>query len=292
MTDMNGVRSSGLKLPPQDQVLKFSHEDFNSLRQLVNTHTGISLSEKKSELVYGRISRRLRSLGLTCFGEYCELLKNNPGDEIEHFSNAITTNLTAFFREKHHFDYLAQQVVPLLLERYSKTRRLRIWSAGCSTGEEAYSLAITLREAIPDLDKKDIRILATDLDSNVVQTAAMGVYKEKLIEGIDAERRRRWFQRGTGTHASMVRIVPALQNIITFRQLNLMDEWPMKGLFDVIFCRNVVIYFDKETQRVLFDRFANSMHPESHLFIGHSETLSNISGRFQLINKTVYRGTC
>ncbi len=288
---MNDDIATNSSLAKREQDFKLSDADFNSLRQLVNTHTGISLSEKKSELVYGRISKRLRALGMNCFGEYCDLLKNNPGDELEHFSNAITTNLTAFFREAHHFEYLAQHVVPLLLERYSKTRRLRIWSAGCSTGEEAYSIAIALREAIPDIDNFDIRILASDLDTNVVQAGASGIYHMKRIEGLSDGRRQRWFHRGKGQHSDMVRVIPELRNMIAFKQLNLMKDWPMRGLFDVIFCRNVVIYFDKPTQSILFERFANVMQPESHLFIGHSETLNNISERFQLIDKTIYRGT-
>lgn len=286
------INNSKSSMTGQDQMFKLSDSDFNSLRQLVSSHTGISLSEKKSELVYGRLSRRLRALGLTCFGEYCDLLKNNPDDELEHFSNAITTNLTSFFRENHHFEYLAQQVVPVLLERFDKTRRLRIWSAGCSTGEEPYSLAITLHEAIPNIENRDIRILATDLDTNVVKTAASGIYQEKQIEGLDTHRCQRWFQRGKGSQAGKVKVVPSLQKMITFRQLNLMQNWPMQGLFDVIFCRNVVIYFDKPTQRVLFERFANIMQPESNLFIGHSETLSNVSERFQLTDKTIYRRVC
>lgn len=291
MTFMKNDKPTGLLIPEQQAAFKLSDTDFNSLRQLVTEHTGISLSEKKSELVYGRISKRLRALGLNCFGEYCDLLKSNPGEELEHFSNAITTNLTAFFREAHHFEYLAQQVVPLLMERYSKTRRLRIWSAGCSTGEEAYSIAITLREAIPNIDNLDIRILASDLDTNVVQAGESGIYQEKRIEGLSDERRQRWFQRGRGKQSNMVRIVPELRNMIAFKQLNLMKDWPMKGLFDVIFCRNVVIYFDKPTQRILFERFDRVMHPKSHLFIGHSETLSNINESFKLIDKTIYRGS-
>ena len=290
MTFMKNDTPTGLLKPKLEATYKLSDTDFNSLRQLVSEHTGISLSEKKSELVYGRISKRLRALGMHCFGEYCDLLKNNPGDELEHFSNAITTNLTAFFREVHHFEYLAQQVVPLLLERNSKTRRLRIWSAGCSTGEEAYSIAITLREAIPNIDNLDVRILASDLDTNVVQAGASGIYQDKRIEGLSDERRERWFQRGKGRQSDMVRVVPELRDMISFKQLNLMKDWPMKGLFDVIFCRNVVIYFDKPTQRILFERFDKILHPQSHLFIGHSETLSKINDSFQLIDKTIYRG--
>ena len=273
------------------EKIELSTRDFNCLRQLVGKHTGISLSDEKNDLVNGRLSKRLRALGMSGFGEYCELMTNNPGDELEHFTNAITTNLTSFFREDHHFKYLAQEIVPLLLERYNKTGRLRIWSAGCSTGEEPYSLAMTLYEAIPDVDKKDIRILATDLDTNVVQVAAQGIYDETLIEGLSNSRRKQWFQRGMGAHAGKVKVVPALQKLITFKQLNLMKEWPMQGLFDVIFCRNVVIYFDKPTQTALFDRFASIMQPDSHLIIGHSETLNQISDRFALVDKTIYRRT-
>lgn len=278
-----------LKLQMKDQTFEFSTADFNALRELVSIHTGISLSDKKSELVYGRLSKRLRALGLTSFSDYCNLMKSSPGEELEHFTNAITTNLTSFFREAHHFDYLKDTVVPLLLERYSKTQRLRIWSAGCSTGEEPYSLAMILREAVPDIDNMDIRILASDLDTNVVQTAAQGIYQEKRIEGLDERRCQRWFKRGRGVHSGKVKVEPDLQRLIAFRQLNLMKDWPMQNNFDVIFCRNVVIYFDKPTQRTLFDRFANVLVPDSHLFIGHSETLSNISDRFELIDKTVYR---
>jgi len=274
------------------EKIELSTREFNCLRELVGKHTGISLSDEKNDMVNGRISKRLRALGMNNFGEYCDLLTNNPGNELEHFTNAITTNLTSFFREDHHFKYLGQEVVPLLLERYKKTGRLRIWSAGCSTGEESYSLAMTLREVIHDIDDRDIRILATDLDTSVVKVASEGIYEERLIEGVSTVRRKKWFQRGTGVHAGKVKVVPAIQKLITFQKLNLMEKWPMQGLFDVIFCRNVVIYFDKPTQKVLFDRFADIMQPDSHLFIGHSETLGKISERFKLVDKTVYRRTC
>lgn len=275
----------------RELTFEFSERDFNHLRQLVSTHTGISLSEHKRDLVYGRLGKRLRVHGMSRFKDYCALLENDPGDELEHFTNAITTNLTAFFRENHHFEHLTQDVVPRLLERYRSTRRLRIWSAGCSSGEEPYSIAMTLCEAIPDIDSRDIRILASDLDTNVVQTAASGIYPAARIEGLDKHRSKRWFRRGKGEHEGKVRVSDDLRKLITFRQLNLMHEWPMQGLFDVIFCRNVVIYFDKPTQKILFDRFANIMQPESHLFIGHSETLHKVTERFQLIGKTIYRKT-
>lgn len=287
---MSAVRkSSTAAVPDRRSEFEFSDRDFNTLRRLVSEHTGISLSDQKRDLLYSRLARRLRAKGLDSFREYCDLLENDPGGELEHFTNAITTNLTSFFREKHHFEYLEKDLVPALLEQYKVNRRLRIWSAGCSTGEEPYSLAITLREAIPDIDGRDIRILATDLDTEVVRTGANGIYRAERIEGLDQARIKRWFQRGKGTVDGKVKVSDALRKLITFRQLNLMHEWPMRGPFDVIFCRNVVIYFDKPTQQKLFDRFADIMRPQSHLFIGHSETLHNVSDRFQLVGKTIYR---
>lgn len=272
-------------------TFEYSDADFQCLQKLVAHHTGISLSDSKRDLVYGRLSKRLRSLGFERFDQYIALLNNDPDAELEHFTNAITTNLTSFFREKHHFEYLAEHIVPVLLDRYRTTGRIRIWSAGCSTGEEPYSLAMTLRETIADIDKLDIRILATDLDSNVVRTAANGIYPLSSIKGLDKQYCRRWLRRGTGSHEGMARVIPEIQNLVAFRQLNLMQEWPMQGPFDVIFCRNVVIYFDKETQRKLFDRFANIMHTDGHLIIGHSETLNSCCDRFKLIDKTIYKRT-
>lgn len=289
MSATKRVLNTPLPFANKEQGLEFTDNDFDTIRQLVSKHTGISLSEHKRDLVYGRFSKRLHAHGFTRFSEYCNLIKNNPGNELEHFTNAVTTNLTAFFREKHHFEYLAKESVPLLLERYRSTKRLRIWSAGCSTGEEAYSIAITLREAIPNIDNQDIRILATDLDSKVVKTAAEGVYADARIEGLTEARKQRWFKAGKGKNEGKVRVSPDLQKIISFKQLNLMDEWPMTGTFDAIFCRNVVIYFDIPTQQKLFKRFAKAMPAESNLFIGHSETLHEINNEFQLINKTVYR---
>ena len=289
MSTVRKIMDTPLPMANKDQVLEFTNKDFNSIRQLVNKHTGISLSEHKRDLVYGRLSRRLRAHGFSSFSEYCALLEKEPGDELEHFTNAVTTNLTAFFREKHHFDFLGKESVPLLLERYRNTGRLRIWSAGCSTGEEAYSIAITLREAIPNIDDRDVRILATDLDSKVVQTAANGVYAAARIEGLSRLHTQRWFKQGKGKSEGKVKVSPELRKLITFKQLNLMHDWPMTGMFDAIFCRNVVIYFDKPTQQKLFKRFAKTMPAESNLFIGHSETLHNINSQFQLISKTVYR---
>lgn len=267
----------------------FTDQNFQNLRRIVREHTGISLTEAKRELVYSRLSRRLRKLNLKGFDEYTELLKTDDQGELTEFTNAITTNLTSFFREVHHFDYLAQTILPGILEHQRHSARLRVWSAGCSTGEEPYSIAIILSEVLPRIQEWDVRILATDLDSNVVAHAADGVYAQERIKGLSQQRMRRWFRKGKGANEGKVRVVPELREIVSFRQLNLMHPWPMNGPFDIIFCRNVVIYFDKDTQRVLFDRFAELVDEQGHLFVGHSESLFNVTDRFRLIGKTIYR---
>jgi len=271
-------------------TFEFTERDFTRLRDLVRKLTGISLSDQKRELVYGRLTRRLRALGIGSFKDYCDFLEANLDHELEHFTNAITTNLTSFFRENHHFEMIADE--PLhgwLLRRLQDNGRLRFWSAGCSTGEEAYSLAITLAETIPDVFSRDVKILATDLDTNVVATGRAGVYPENRIEALSPERKRNWFQRGSGDATGMVKVADDLRRMVTFNPLNLMDEWPMRGPFDVIFCRNVVIYFDKPTQATLFDRYANLLCNDGVLFIGHSETMAEICTRFDLVAKTMYR---
>ncbi|MCP4407164.1 MAG: protein-glutamate O-methyltransferase [Gammaproteobacteria bacterium] len=267
----------------------FTDQNFQNLRRIVREHTGISLTEAKRELVYSRLSRRLRKLNIKGFDEYTELLKTDDQGELTEFTNAITTNLTSFFREVHHFDYLAKTILPGMLERQRHSARLRVWSAGCSTGEEPYSIAIILSEVLPRIQEWDVRILATDLDSNVVAHAADGVYAQERIKGLSQQRMRRWFRKGKGANEGKVRVVPELREIVSFRQLNLMHPWPMNGPFDIIFCRNVVIYFDKDTQRVLFDRFAELVDEQGHLFVGHSESLFNVTDRFRLIGKTIYR---
>ena len=268
---------------------KFSEMDFYLLQQLVLRHTGISLSERKQDLVYGRLSRRLRVLHMDDFHEYCNLIDDGHEDELEHFVNAITTNLTSFFRENHHFEHLKNIIIPELIKSKAHSRRLRIWSAGCSSGEEPYSIAIALREAIPHIDSWDVKILATDLDSNVIANAVKAIYPMDRVADLAESRLKKWFQKGTGQHKDMVRVVPSVRKLISFRHLNLINEWPMKGPIDMIFCRNVVIYFDKHTQIKLFERYANIMSPGGHLFIGHSESLRQVTERFELLGNTIYK---
>jgi chemotaxis protein methyltransferase CheR len=267
-----------------DAEFEFSDRDFQHIRQVISGIAGISLADSKRDLVYSRLSRRLR------FNDYCQLLESGENEaELSEFINALTTNLTSFFREVHHFDFLAKELLPALMrERNFGSRRLRIWSAGCSTGEEPYSIAMVVRETLPTVGW-DIKILATDLDSNVLATAQQGVYDLNRVKGLPEQRIRRWFQKGSGAQAGKVRVTPALRELITFRQLNLMEPWPMRGAFDLMFCRNVLIYFNKQTQRVLFDRFADQLIEDGHLFVGHSESLFKVTDRFAPLGKTIYK---
>lgn len=270
---------------------EFADQDFQRIRRIINEIAGISLAEGKRELVYSRLSRRLRQLGLRRFDEYCRLLETGGEDnpELGEFVNALTTNLTSFFRESHHFDFLGKELLPTLIrERSLSNRRIRIWSAGCSTGEEPYSIAMVVRETLPAVGW-DVKILATDLDSNVLATADRGVYDANRVKDLSEVRLRRWFQRGRDAQSGQVRVAPELRDLIVFRRLNLMLDWPMSGPFDVVFCRNVVIYFDKPTQRVLFERFADLLAERGHLFVGHSESLFKVTDRFVPLGKTIYR---
>jgi chemotaxis protein methyltransferase CheR len=267
----------------------FSDEDFTALRALVHRVTGISLSETKRNLVYGRLSRRLRALRLESFVQYRQLLESDPdGLEMVEFCNAITTNLTSFFRESHHFEYLRQNILAPLAQGRSG-QRVRIWSAGCSTGEEPYSIAMTVCEALGDTPRIDVKILATDLDSNVLARAKSGKYSADQVKGIKSDRLSRFFDATDSSGTPSYTVKPALSRLITFKQLNLMHELPMRGPLDVIFCRNVVIYFDKDTQRSLFQRFARLQRTVDHLFIGHSESMFKVSDAYTLIGKTIYK---
>lgn len=272
------------------QGFEFSERDFERLRELIHRHTGIRMADNRRDLIYGRLSRRLRKLGLTSFSDYCRLIEQGDDrEELEAFRNAVTTNLTAFFREAHHFDYLAEELLPRLVEQKRAERSLRIWSAGCSTGEEPYTLAMVLRESIPEFHSWDVRILATDLDSNVLGKARQGIYEIQSIQRVLGPRLKRWFLRGTGPFQGKARVKPELQSLVSFREVNLMEGWPMKGAFDIVFCRNVLIYFDKHAQQKLFDRFASILQPQGHLFIGHSESPMDLTDRFELIGKSIYR---
>ena len=265
----------------------YTKEDFDFLRKISNEHSGILVPDDKFDMFYSRLSKRVRLHSLANFKEYCQFLKDNPEQEFTEFINAVTTNLTSFFREKHHFEFLKKTVIPEVLRRNSTKKTIRVWSAGCSTGEEPYSIAMTLLENVPH--GWDIKILATDLDTHVLQTAATGVYSKDRINGLPAEIISRWFKRGKGNNAVNVKVHSDLQALIQFKQLNLMSSWPIKNNFDFIFCRNVLIYFDRETKEQLAQRYGNFLAMGSHLFIGHSESLNQLDTPFDLIGNTIYK---
>lgn len=285
---MCAARQLESEQPERDREFVFTDSDFYTIRDMVKDHSGIVLSEAKRNMVYSRLARRLRQLNLVDFKSYIERLASSPEEEMVNFINAITTNLTAFFRENHHFEYLSDTILPILTKN-NPNRRIRIWSAGCSTGEEPYSIAITLHKHVPRIDTWDIKILATDLDTNVLSRAQSGVYEDDRIAGVDNAIKDKYFQSGGAANPGKVRVIQEARSLITFKQLNLMNSWPMKGPFDVIFCRNVVIYFDKPTQKILFERYADLMVHDGHLFIGHSESLFKVTERFKLIGNTIYQ---
>jgi chemotaxis protein methyltransferase CheR len=276
--------------PAREREFDFTQADFDSLRSLVKEHSGITLGEAKRELVYGRVSRRLRALGLSAFSDYRRMLAGPEGQlEMIEFINAVTTNLTSFFRESHHFDFLRDDYLRARVADAKGSRRMRIWCSAASTGEEPYSIAISVAEAIPDWGRWDIKILATDLDTNVLETCRAGEYAEDRVRGMQKARLERFFDVAGERSDRRYRIKRELASMISFRQLNLMHPLPMKGPIDIIFCRNVIIYFDKETQRALFSRMAPLQRAGDVLILGHSESLLQVSDAWTLMGKTIYR---
>jgi chemotaxis protein methyltransferase CheR len=261
---------------------EFTTRDFERVRSLIYRRAGIALAESKQEMVYSRLARRLRATGVHSFQTYLdELERGQDNEEWEAFTNALTTNLTSFFREAHHFPILADHV------RGAK-EPVVIWCAASSTGEEPYSIAMTLCEAFNTLTPP-AQVIATDIDTNVLATGAEGVYPMERVEKLSPERMRRFFLKGKGQQQGLVRVRPELRQMVSFRQLNLLSgSWPVKGPFDAIFCRNVMIYFDKPTQGKILSRFAPLLKPDALLFAGHSENFLYVSDAFRLRGKTVY----
>ncbi|MEW9799459.1 CheR family methyltransferase [Alteromonas sp. CYL-A6] len=260
----------------------FCRDDFEQVRSVLYNAAGIKLADTKDSMVYSRLARRLRALKIPSFAEYLRFLKTNS-DELEHFINGLTTNLTAFFRENHHFDALQNHLT-------HATGRQRIWCAASSTGEEPYSIAMCAAEAYGTLTPP-VDILATDIDSNVLATASVGIYPAQRVNDMRNDRLKRFFHKGKGSSAGKVRVVPELQQLITFTRLNLTDaHWPqIKGPFDVIFCRNVMIYFDKETQLRVLRRLVGLLNDGGLYFAGHSESFLNAADLIRPVGKTVYR---
>lgn len=267
---------------------KLNEEDFKYVCDYVYEKSAIVLGNSKREMLYRRFTRIVRERQLESFSDYCQLLRANPDKEQTYFINAVTTNLTSFFREEHHFDYLTQHEIPKLITK--NTKSIRIWSSASSTGEEPYSIAITVMEAMKAYLKTwDVKILATDIDSNVLDTGKQGVYEDKRIEDLPDSLKKKYFAKGTGVNNTKVKVASSLRQLITFKQLNLMHEWPMKGPFDVIFCRNVIIYFDKKTQLELFERYYQLLSPNGLLILGHSENLGGFQQHFEKVGRTIFR---
>lgn len=270
----------------REREFSFTQQHFSKVRDELYDYAGIVLADHKQDMAYNRLVRRLRELQLDNFDDYLALLDRNPA-EFTQFINALTTNLTAFFRERHHFDFISNTLLPALQKKGE--RKIRIWSAGCSLGEEPYSLAMTLLDSKVDTSGWDARILATDIDSKVLASADSGVYAAERIKSLPDDLVHRWFLKGSGANDGQVKIRQQLQEMVTFKHLNLMHDWPLKGPLDCIFCRNVMIYFDQKTQEKLLDRMAELLKPDGYLFVGHSEALARHATRFQLVGKTIYR---
>jgi len=289
-----GQGHSQIQRVNREQAMQLSSDDFKFICHFVYENTGIVLNDSKKEMLYRRLTRIIRERKLNSFGEYCQLLRVQGEQEKDFFINAITTNLTSFFRENHHFEYLSQEELPALLKSKrvgsNGKKRLRVWSSASSTGEEPYSIAITLLEAMKkDLPQWDIKILATDIDSNVLAKGKAGIYDANRIEEIPQKLKQSYFFQGCGKSSQSVKVHDKLSSLITFKQLNLLHDWPMKGPFDAIFCRNVIIYFDKKTQQELFSRYYEMLAPGGLLFLGHSENLGNYQQYFSNVGRTIFR---
>lgn len=282
------VAPGDLAIADANREFEFSDADFRELAQFAHSHAGISLADSKRNLIYSRLSRRLRALGQTSFKEYRVYLNENES-ELENFINAISTNLTKFFRESHHFDHFRSHVaVPFVQGSHGKSgQRLRVWSAGCSTGEEPYTIAVVLKREIRNPDQHDVRILATDIDTNVIAKGAAGQYPVTSIDEVP-KTYREYFQPLDDGSDEIV-MGDEVRKLITFGRLNLMETWPFRGRFDAIFCRNVMIYFDGPTKAALVDRFTQQLKPGGWLYIGHSESLIGSHPGLQLVGRTVYR---
>lgn len=269
--------------------LHLGEREFVFLATLIKQQTGIVLGDNKREMLQARLAKRVRQLKLGSFQEYCKLLTGPNGEaELGRTLNAVTTNLTRFFREPHHFEHLAQEALPKLIKRRAaEGQRLRLWSAGCASGEEPYTLGMVLHSVLPDVERWDARILATDIDTDMIARGKIGRYEDSQAELVPADIRARYL-RHVADKPRQIEVSDAIKRLIAFKPLNLLGPWPMKGPFDIIFCRNVVIYFDRETQLRLFARFADMLADDGYLYIGHSESLYGLTNRFKLIGRTIH----
>jgi chemotaxis protein methyltransferase CheR len=269
----------------------FTPRDFREIAAILHREAGIALAEIKAPLVYSRLVKRLRKLGIESFKHYCALVESEHGaDERGNMVAALTTNVTRFFREMHHFDHLKLNVLPELIPAIREGIPLRIWSAGCASGEEPYSIALTVLSVMPDAARFNVRILATDINKNVLAIAERGVYSDTAVTPIPRMQRAQWFAPTRNKEGRKSwRVGEELRSLVTFRQLNLMDSWPMKRAYHAIFCRNVAIYFPDESHEQIWTRLAALLAPRGCLYVGHSERVNAITDKFQLEGCTTYR---
>lgn len=266
----------------QGREFAWTDADFGQVQNLIYQRAGISLHDGKHAMVYSRLSRRLRDTGHASFREYLDWLESSDGPEWQEFVNALTTNLTSFFREHHHFESLSE-----LLKSKPRNYHWNVWCSAASTGEEPYSIVMTATEVLGD--KANFSLVASDIDSKVLANASQGVYRHETLKGMDSTRLQRFFLRGKAENAGMVRVKSELRKMVDFQMVNLIrDDWPFKDLFDVVFCRNVMIYFDAPTQRKVLERIHRVMKPGGILFVGHAENFSDSKDLFVLKGKTVY----
>jgi len=274
-------------LTTETSSIELAESQLDRISRLVKSLSGINLHDGKKELVKARLGKRLRNLGMRSFEQYIDYVSDDSsGLELTAMLDAISTNLTSFFRESDHFEYIAGEVFSRLIA--GGQRRLRIWSAGCSTGEEPYSIAITAAEKIPDLANWNARILATDLSTNVLRQAMEACYPANKLESMAPQLLHKHFVIEKSGKERNYRVAEHIRRMTTFAHLNLMGRWPMRGPFDIIFCRNVMIYFDKPTRRELVRRYWELLAPGGTLLIGHSESLTGIQHKFKYVRPTIY----
>ncbi|MEH6834071.1 MULTISPECIES: CheR family methyltransferase [Falsihalocynthiibacter] len=274
-----------------DDVGGMTPDQFAIISSLAHKEAGLVFPVSKSALVSSRLVKRLRETNIVNFDDYCQFVSSPDGkNELRLMISALTTNISSFFRENHHFEYLKTDVFPDLARRAKAGNRIRIWSAGCSVGMEAYSIGMTLLEILPQASSLDVKILASDIDPKVLIVGKNGTFDERQLSAIPQELRKKYFDNPSSTELGKFQAHPDLLSLTTFRELNLLEKWPISGSFDIIFCRNTVIYFDDKTQNKLWPRFQNALAPEGWLFVGHSERVPETSNTdFENRGMTIYR---
>ncbi len=289
----NSMHEKGGAIVPGEFLL--TQRDFREIAAMIHADAGIALPDSKAALVYSRLAKRLRALGLASFRDYCRLVATSEGlDERQKMLAALTTNVTRFFREPHHFHHLENRVLPPLIEATRRGGRLRIWSAACSSGQEPYSIALTLLSLMPDAGKYDVKVLATDIDPTMLAMGQRGIYTAEDVAPVPVKLRSQWFVPVPGgpsdRKANVLEAAAGLRELVVFRELNFFGPWPMKGVFQAIFCRNAAIYFDDAAQEQLWTRFAPMLPPGGVIYVGHSERITGAAAKmFEADGPTIYR---